>query len=315
MFKSFLIIALLLIFAEPCTALQITFRPTGQVDGTNVTLGDIVTFDEKSELTTALATQKVAQSPTPGDTVILRSINIKRYLVATLSLSPDIDWIGASTVALTRSGISIGSDKIQNIIADFIRKNKSDLPDAEIRFIPGELPIPFVLPQGDLSYEVIPSNPHILGSSRFSIIFRIDNRVAKNMSVKGHIEALAPVVVATTRLKKGLLLRPNNLTLVVKDLSDLKDPGLDVNNYIGKKLRRTLRAGSPLSPAMVETLPIIMRGERVKMILNHGTMHLSAVGIARNDGRQGQMIKVQNIASNKIVYCRVAAPGIVEVLL
>ena len=51
------------------------------------------------------------------------------------------------------------------------------------------------------------------------------------------------------------------------------------------------------------------------MVINHGSMHLSTVGIARNNGRQDQMIRVQNINSNKIVYCRVAAPGLVEVVL
>lgn len=304
-----------LLLVNPCSALQITFKQEAVVDRAVVTLGDIVQFDEKSEMTQALGSRKVAQSPPPGESVVLRSLSIKKNLVSSLSLSDMIEWNGSPSVTLKRTGILIGSTKIQAIIAEYLSQNKADLPDAEIRFIPATLPLPFNLPTGEFSYEVIPSNPRILGSSKFSIIFRVDNRVAKNMSVKGRIEALAPVVVATSKLQKGTVLTSGNLSLAVKDLSEIAEPGLDINNFLGKKIKRSLRPGAPVHTSMVEICPIIQRGERVKMVINHGSMHLSTVGIARNNGRQDQMIRVQNISSNKIVYCRVAAPGLVEVVL
>lgn len=310
-----LIIIFVLSTIKPCAALQITFKESAKVDGAIVTLGDIVHFDETSELTRALASQKIAQAPPPGESISLRSLSIKQYLVNSLSLSQKIDWDGSPSVMLNRIGISFGATGIQKIIAEYLEKSRADLPDAEIRFIPSILPLPFILPSGKLTYEVIPSNPAILGSSRFSIIFRIDGRVAKNMSVRGRIEALAPVVVVSGKLKKGTILTTQNLTLAIKDLNDFADPGLDINNFLGKKLKRSLRAGSPLYASMVEDRPIIKRGERVKIVINYGAMHISALGIARTNGIHNEMIRVQNINSNKIVYCRVAAPGLVEVLL
>jgi len=315
MIRLSLIIILLLSSLEPCAALQITFKQAAKVDGAVVTLGDIVQFDESTELTEALATQKVSQAPPPGQSISLRSLSIKQYLETSLSLSKEIVWTGSPSVALSRTGISIGSTRIQQIIAEYLEQNKADLPDAEIRFIPSPLPLPFTLPKGSLTYEVVPSNPKIIGSSRFSIIFRIDGRVAKNMSVKGRVEALAPVVIVTDRQQKGTILTARNLTLTVKDLDELGSPGLDINNFIGKKLKRSLRAGSPVYAGMVEARPVIKRGERVKIIINYGAMHISATGIARKNGIQNEMIRVQNINSNKIVYCRVAGPGLVEVLL
>jgi len=315
MAQLLLISLFLSLCAAPCSALQISFMPKAVVTGNTVTLGDIVQFDRKSEITEALASQKVAQSPPPGGSIVLRSLTIKQNLLSELSLSENLEWNGSPSVMLSRTGIKIGSNKIQTIIADFIAANKSNLPDADTRFILSSLPIPFTLPAGDLSYEVIPSNPNILGSSKFSIIFRVDNRVAKNMSVKGRLEALAPIVVATARMPKGTVLTSANLTLAVKDISGINSPGLDLNQFIGKKLKRNIRPGSPLSTTMTESCPIIQRGERVKIVINHGSMHLSTIGIARSNGKQDQMIRVQNINSNKIVYCRVSAPGLVEVVL
>jgi flagella basal body P-ring formation protein FlgA len=305
----------LLTLATPSSALQITFRQKARVTGNSVTLGDIARFDDKSEMAKALASQKVAMSPPPGGSIVLRSLTIKKNLCTENSLPATLDWNGSPSVILSRTGIKINSAKIQAIIAEFLSDNKADLMNAEIRFIPASLPIPFTLPAGDLSYEVIPSNPNIFGSSKFSIIFRVDDRVAKNMSVKGKIEALSPVVVTTGKLQKGTVLTSDSLTLVVKDISELKAPGMNLEQFIGKRLKRTIRAGAAVSTAMVESCPVIKRGERVKIVINHGSMHLSTAGIARNDGTQDQMIRVQNINSNKIVYCRVSAPGLVEVVL
>jgi len=315
MFKLLLITIFFLGSVLPCTALQVTFMQDARTDSSFVTLGDITQFDEDTEMAQALASQKVAQSPPPGETISINSLAIKKQLITTLSLPDSILWNGARSVHLKRTGIHIGSTKIEKIIAEYLHRNRENLPDADIRFIPAALPIPFILPVGSLTYEVIPSNPRILGSSRFSIIFRVDNHVAKNMSVRGRVEALAPVVVATGRLKKGTILSPGNLTLAVKDLNEFSNPGLDINNFSGKKLKRNVKAGTPVTRAMVTSLPVVKRGERVKIVISSGPMHLSASGIARTDGGHNQMIRVQNINSKKIIHCRVTAPGLVEVIL
>ncbi len=285
------------------------------MDDSVIRLGDIAGFDEETEMTRALATLTVGQAPAPGEKSSLHSLSIKEYLVSSQSLSRDIHWQGSPTVTVFRRGIDIGPERILAIIADYIKKNQNNLPEAEIRFIPDSLPLPFTVPTGDLTYEVIPSNPEILGSSRFSIIFRVDDKVVKNMSVRGEIEALAQVIVSAGSLQRGTILRPEQLTTTIMDISSIDNPGFNPEDFVGKKLTRSLRAGSPVSLSMVEALPIVQRGEKVKIFINSGPMHLTATGLAYSNGVKGQMIRVQNINSNKMIYCRVAAPGLVEVIL
>jgi flagella basal body P-ring formation protein FlgA len=116
-------------------------------------------------------------------------------------------------------------------------------------------------------------------------------------------------------LKKGEILGPQHLSTAILDISSIDNPGLDLEDFIGKRLQRSLRAGSPVLLSMVEALPVVKRGERVKIVINSGALHLTATGLAHSDGAMNQMIRVQNINSNKIIYCRVAAPGLVEVIL
>lgn len=313
--KVFLIICLFVGLVQTANALEITFKTSCSVNDSVIKLGDIVSFDEETEMTRAMATLTVGPAPSPGGKSSLLSLSVKENLISSQSLPQDIRWTGSPTVTVQRLGVTVGSETILSIIAEYINKNQNNLPEAEIRFIPSSLPLPFTLPTGVLTHEVIPSNPDILDSSRFSIIFRVDEKVVKNMSVLGKIEALAHVVVAIGPLKKGQILRPQNLSTAVMDIGSMRNPGLDLEDFIGKKLQRSLRAGSPVLLSMVESLPVVQRGERVKIVINSGPLHLTATGLAHSDGILDQMIRVQNINSRKIIYCRVAAPGLVEVIL
>lgn len=315
MTKIFFILTCILGLAQTAAALQITFNARCSVDDSVVKLGDVAVFDEETEMTRALATLPVSQAPSPGEENTLSSVSIKEYLISSQSLSQDIRWNGSPTVTVLRRGIDIGPEAISTIIGDYIAKNADSLPEAEIRFVPDSLPLPFTLPEGDLTHEIIPSNPGILASSRFSIIFRIDGKVVKNISVRGKIEAFTRVVVSSGPLKKGQILEPQDVATAVMDISSMNNPGLEMEDFIGKKLQRSIRAGSPIYSSMVAALPLVHRGERVKIVLNSGPLQITATGLARSDGLEDEMIRVQNISSNKIIYCRVAAPGLVEVML
>ncbi len=297
-------------------ALEITFNQSAQVDDTIIRLGDVAKCDVQSPLAEALITQPVGQAPAPGETIDLRSQNIKQSLLATNhSLPSDITWSGSPMIHVSRQGIVVGSDRIQDIIGEFLSSSAKNLPKADIRFIPISLPLPFTVPKGALTYDVIPSNPGILSSSSFSIIFKVDGKVVKNMSVRGKIEALAQIVVAAEPLKKGLILQPQHLTLVAMDIGEIANPEIDSHNLLGLQLTKTAARGAPILGSMVEVLPIIKRGQKVKMVIESGPLHLTATGFAHSDGKLDQMIKVQNIESNKMLQGRVSGPGVVEVLL
>jgi flagella basal body P-ring formation protein FlgA len=315
MAQIFLILVILTGFCQTARAAEIIFRQTAEVSGPDIRLGDVADFDEESDLTAALASQTVGPAPPPGESVVLHSQTVKHSLVSTKSVPEDIAWSGSPAIMVNRQGITVGPDKILTIIAEYIDEQKKNLPEAEIQFIPASLPLPFILPTGELTSEVIPSNPGILGSSRFSLILRVDNQVAKNMSIRGRIEANANIVVTARAVKKDSILSPQLLTMAVTDISEMAGPQFEASDLTGKKLTRSLKAGSPVLANMVESLPVVRRGEKVKIVINSGQLHVSATGFAFTDGKLDETIRVQNLSSNKLIYGRVAAPGLVEVML
>lgn len=83
------------------------------------------------------------------------------------------------------------------------------------------------------------------------------------MSVGGTIEALPHVVISSGPLKKGDILQPQHLTTAMMDISSLDNPGTEVENFIGKKMTRSLRAGSPILLSVVEALPTVFYSQPV----------------------------------------------------
>lgn len=299
--------------AVPGHAFDITFRGSADISEKSVTLGDIADLDSHSELAKALAGQTVATSPEPGQKIDLDTSGIVKKLSMAIASPADVKWLGAGTVTVTRQGVTITPKAVDDIIRNYIAAQAGVLPDAIYTFSPKDPPLPFMVPTGDLQWEVTPSNPGIIGSSRFALIGRIDDQVVKNFSVRGSLEALAPVAVAVSSLRRDALITEADVRMEPRDLSTLRNPCLYLNQVLGKKVLRNTAAGSVIDLAAVEFPPLVKKGALVKIIGQRNGLELTATGIARTDGQEGQIIKVKNTSSDKDIFCRVTAPGLVEV--
>jgi flagella basal body P-ring formation protein FlgA len=213
------------------------------------------------------------------------------------------------------SGTVIGPDDIRGYLDAFVRDQRDFLPQAKIRCRADGLPEPFTLPPGRLDVEVIPASPRLLQSHRFTLIFRVDGEAVKNLAVRADIEALARVAVTTGDLRRGTVLTERDINLAEMDLSELRDPCFDLAELIGKELRRSLRRGQPLNQVDVVSPPVVKRGEMVTITAHKGALLITARGEARENGAEGDFIKVRNISSQKDLLCRVAASGQVEMEL
>jgi flagellar basal body P-ring formation protein FlgA len=313
---AFLIIAALLITVVSApAALEVTFKPAVEVTGDSITIGDIAVLSGDSELAAGLAGQIVDPAPQPGQSQALDARSIINRLVRQNSTLLDVLWQGAATIMVSRAFVTIDTNAILTAIDDYLKENRSRLPQAEIRFVPDSPPLPINLPTGVISWQVVPSNPSIIGSSRISLIYSVDNRVRKNFSITGRVEAVAPVVVATKTLKYDDIISGDAVSVEPRDLGQISNPTALTELVVGSIVKRTIPSGSAIDTSAIEQPPVVRKGELVKIYITHKRMVLTATGIAKADGRKDEMIRVQNSASNKLIYCRVDAPGVVEVTL
>jgi len=301
-----------LFIASPAFCLDIQLKDQALVTENFVCLGDISSITPEGIEAEQWAGRQVTHSPAPGESKVVQSASLIASL-RHISGADKIKWSGAENITVKRQGIEISKEGIKQIIAEFIQQNLGDLPNVEFRFTSIRAPEKIVLPTGDLQYTVTPSKPGILGSSSFSIVFQIDGKTVKNCTIRGKLEAMAEVVTARANMRKGTIITADQLKITRLDISRIDKPYLAIDHVVGMQAKRTIRAGKPIDSRNVELRPVIKKGEPVKIIANKGSLQISTNGIAIMDGRPGQFIRVKNINSSKLIYCKVDSPGIVSV--
>lgn len=294
-------------------ALTVTFIEEAEVISANIILDDVATFNEETPLSTALGSKHIAIAIKAGSSTTINNKSVIEKLLKQTPKSSNIKWEGASNTLVTRKGVSIGPQEVESAIADFLMEKRDELPIAEYSFIPRELPLPFMVPVGELKVDVIPADPQVIGSRRMSLVYKVDEKIVKNISVRGKLKAMAPVAILSQNVKRGSILNPDMVQLQIKDIGKLRAPCTDLREVLGKKLTRSLRNGAVLDLSSVDFPPVIQKGQLVKILINQNGMHLSATGISSMNGKQDQIIRVINTGSQKMIFCKVSSPGIVEV--
>lgn len=211
--------------------------------------------------------------------------------------------------------VVIDHQEMQQILDDFLAEQSALLPQVELRLTAVQFPTPYRVPAGRIEHQLIAARPGVVGSRRIALMTRVDDRIVSNQSIRIEIEAMAEIVVAKESLRRGTLLSDNLIEMRYQDISRLSEPIFAGADVTGQIVKRTVRLGEPLQAQQVEYPPLVKRGERVVIEVQHAGMTLSAVGEARQDGRAGESIKVINTGSSREVVSRVIAPGLVRVEL
>lgn len=151
-----------------------------------------------------------------------------------------------------------------------------------------------------------------------------------NVSVKAHcpgarpwtiyvparIDVYAPIAVATHSLERGSVLTQADVTLNLMNTSQAGAGHVrDLDQVVGKELKRPLRAGEPVRLSHVKAPQVVRKGDRVVLEARGGAVSVVTSGRALANGQVGDQIQVQNEKSQRVVDAEVVAPGRVRVAL
>ena len=142
------------------------------------------------------------------------------------------------------------------------------------------------------------------GSMPWSIYVPVQVRLTKD------------VVVANHSLMRGSLITAADVRTMSIDVTDFpRGYFTQVKPLIGKELRRSVATNNPISPAHVRDALAVKRGDEVTILASTSSLTIRSVGIALNDGRLGQQIRVKNSTSKRIIKAQVMRKGLVKVLI
>lgn len=137
-----------------------------------------------------------------------------------------------------------------------------------------------------------------------------------SLYVQASVEAMATVLVSARPLGRGEVLTEADISAEEKDLAKLTGGYLtDPREVVGMSVKRAVRAGQTLTPALLQARVVVRRGERVVILAQAEGLEVRMEGVALADGAQGQVIRVRNSGSKREIEAVVVAPGVVQVRL
>lgn len=114
--------------------------------------------------------------------------------------------------------------------------------------------------------------------------------------------ATADQVVATRSLQRGAIIREG----------DVDGPYAE-EDYLGRELTRSVRAGSVMSPHHVRVPLQVERNDTVTLVFKKGPLTMETVGRSLGEGSIGDRVSVLNTSSRKRITGRIIGEGLVEV--
>ena len=157
-----------------------------------------------------------------------------------------------------------------------------------------------------------PPGTRVLGNTTIGV--RCSGTSPWTIYVPVFVQVFQPVAMTTRPLARGDIITATDIKMVERDLSALKTGYIiDSKRPVGMVLKRRIGTDSIITPQLLEAPRLVRRGEQVAIIAESEGIEIRAVGKALADGAQGDLIRVRNIASKKIIEAVVTEPGVVKV--
>lgn len=123
-------------------------------------------------------------------------------------------------------------------------------------------------------------------------------------------------VVTTTRtLERGETLQSQDVTLTPQDVTLLNGQYLRHPHEVeGQTVKRRIASAQVLNPAWLDQPVMVSRGQSVLIIARQHGIEARTEGEALKNGRKGEIIRVRNNSSQRIIDVQVEAPGVVRTL-
>jgi flagella basal body P-ring formation protein FlgA len=161
---------------------------------------------------------------------------------------------------------------------------------------------------------VLPESAHRGGPLTVSLSFFQEGRLVQKLRVRARVEIQGFVVTARGGLRRHQEIGENDVHLVKKNLNLLPpDVLLDLKEAVGKRLTLSVNGQEALRSSMVETPPLVKKGDRVLLIIDHRYFKITTFGEVKEEGRRGESVKLVNISSKKEVHGRVIDAQTVQV--
>jgi len=301
--------------AKPMAETTVTLKKAVAVDADTIRLSDIATIDGSVSLTLPdIGETVVGAAPLPGHTRFIDLDYVRIRLKQAGFVTERIAFRGPDDVRVTRKATQLPVAHIRESVEKAIREHmpwpNEDVTVKEIQFDES-----IVLPTGRLSFRIVPGRGEdYLGQTLLALQLFVDGEPYKKIWANATISVMSDVVVVSQPLGRRQPVEAAYVTVERRDLADLPSDAIRrLDDVVGNRTTRMLYPGTVIQAGMVTLPPLVRRGDLVKIVARKGPMTITATGMVKQQGAKGDLIRVINTYSNRMITARVTGPGSVAV--
>lgn len=163
-----------------------------------------------------------------------------------------------------------------------------------------------------------PLGAELLGQQRnnsnITVTIKCQGEKPWRVHVPIKISTFADIFVAAQPLPRGVAIQLSDLRQERRETSQLRNGYFEnAETVVGRMPKRSLPKGAAVTPSDLELSRIIQRGNKVTILASSGNITVRMPGKALDDASAGELIKVENLSSKRVIEAVALRPGIVEV--
>jgi len=195
-------------------------------------------------------------------------------------------------------------------LSRYLEKNQSDIIVSEFKVM-RNVPVP----AGKVSIRLFQKgNKELAEYVKLKAVVSVNGSVKSKVELRAWVDVFEQVVCASRDLKSKEIIQKQDLHLERINISHLSnDVTGDLNSVVGLMVKHRIRADRCIKAWMVQKPYIVERGDMVRILAESGTLKITAPGKTMDKGYHGEVIRVQNIMSQKTIYAKVMSSSIVKV--
>ena len=285
----------LLIFSFSYGETVITLKKYINTNKNQIKLSDIATIKADTPTLKSFLSQIVVVNNLTGSIKIYPE-TIKQILRQNYIDTSKIRIIGNFTV-VSKNIPYINTQKIKQDVLNYIKSRYPDYQIQQIRIPPFEKKFPY-----QVQTRIIERNKT---SSYMYLTYQIlrNGQLIKKLNVTVKYIPFAKVVVAARDIMKGQLISKDDIR--IEKIKFRRGYITDPNIVIGAIAKVFIQKDKPIRENMIEPDYPVKKRSYVKVVYDRNGIRIEITGYALENGQKGQVIKVKNPSTGKILPCKV----------
>ena len=202
-------------------------------------------------------------------------------------------------------------ESIAGAINSFIAQNINLPGEYEVSLTP--LDSRLNLPQCAEPLEAYTTNG-LIKAGRMTIGVRCNTEKKWSIFTSAIIKTYQMVVVLSQPIQRGETFTRQHLAIEKREVSNLREDFVtQIEQIENKQATRQLNTGAVISLRNLVEPKLIKRGDKVVISTTKPDFSIRMSGVAMMDGVKGQLIKVKNQNSGRVLNATVIEPGLVSV--